>query len=293
MADPKPKKSITRAIEGKPSRNFSSFDDMAEHAVLHGRAKCLEAIRKEPSPLWGDLLFEWFTQGQIGCIFAVALAQNGESPNWYNVLMEETGWDADTVTAVVDDAANDGADAIQIIFPGRGDVDQAISIMAELLKSDRWLCADVWRLSEEPECNSHQLGLRWISPEKTYESWVLGIGDFPEQPFTRRFSGAPFIALVIRPTPPVEKRAPTKIGESGLPAAHLAHLDDTLGGNQNLRDRWTEATRTAKRHLIKPEPMSRARARVTFALSAEAYSKLAAQAPVRPYVEASEEAAST
>jgi hypothetical protein len=280
--DHKPKKSVTRSIEGKVPRSFSSFDDLAEWAVEGKRATSVEAVRQQPTELWGELLFGWFGQGQIACIFAISLAQKGNRDNWYNILMPATGWDADMVTAVVDAQAEAGADAIQLIFPGAGNADQAVAIISELVKSKRWLVADVGQLPDEPGCNSHQVGLRWISPDNTYESWVLGIGDFPEQPFTRRFSNAPFIALVIRPSPPVNDRAPAVNGESGLPAAHLAHLDDELGDNDDKRKKWTLGTRTAKRHLIKPEPLSRARARVTFAFDANTYGTLKAQAHVQP-----------
>ncbi|WP_374588721.1 hypothetical protein [Ideonella dechloratans] len=279
----KPKKSVTRSIEGKAVRTFSSFNDLAEWAVAEKRATSVDVVRNQPTELWGELLFDWFGQGQIACIFAVSLAQKGSRDNWYNILMPATGWDAETVTAVVDAQAEAGADAIQIIFPGTGDADQAVAIMTELVKSSRWLVADVGQLAEEGDCKSHQVGLRWISPDKSYESWVLGIGDFDAQPFTRRFTGAPFVALVIRPSPPVNDRAPAVNGESGLPAAHLAHLDDELGDNDDKRKKWTDGTRTAKRHLIKPEPLSRARARVTFAFSPDMYAKLQAQAKVQPY----------
>ena len=276
-------KSITRAIQGRKPRSFSSFDDLAEWAVAEKRATTVEAVRQQPTELWGELLFEWFGQGQIACIFAVALAQNRNRNNWYNILLPATGWDAEMVTAVVDAQAEAGADAIQLIFPGAGDAAQAVAIIAELVRSDRWLCADVGQMAEEPQCRSHQVGLRWISPDRKYESWVLGIGDFAEQPFTRRFAGAPFLALVIRPSPPMTDRAPAVTGESGLPAAHLAHLDDELGDNQRTRDAWTEGTRTAKRHLINPEPLSRARARVTFAFDSAGFDALQAQASVQPY----------
>lgn len=278
----KPKKSITRAINGNGTRSFSSFDDLAEWAVAEKRATDVAAVRQQPTELWGELLFGWFAQGQIACIFAVALAQNANRDNWYNILMPSEGWDADTVTEVVDAQAEAGAEAIQLIFPGTGDESQAIAIISKLVKSDRWLCADVGRLADEPGCDSRQVGLRWISPDRDYESWVLGIGDFPEQPFTRRFMGAPFIALVIRPSPPINERAPAVLGESGLPAAHLAHLDDEIGNNDEKRKKWTAGTRTAKRHLINPEPLSRARARVTFAFSADHFAALVKEANVLP-----------
>ena len=67
-----------------------------------------------------------------------------------------------------------------------------------------------------------------------------------------------------------------------MPASHLAHLDDGLGEDQATRDKWMAATRTGKRALLNPEPLSRARAKVTFTFEAAAYEMLMAGASVRP-----------
>lgn len=84
-------------------------------------------------------------------------------------------------------------------------------------------------------------------------------------PFTRRFKNAPFIALVLRPTPPTDF-VPEKKFESGLQASHLAHMNDTLGDNQDKRDNYTDRTRRTKFAFLGPELLSTARAKVTFAL---------------------------
>ncbi len=270
----KPNKTLKKAIGEGKNRYFSSFDDLAQWAVGLGAADSVEEVRQSPSELWGTLLMEWYTQGQVACVFAVKLAQAAARS------MQQTQWvtavfgdelSADVVTGVVDEAAERGDEAIQLIFPGAGDAAHAARILAALSQHTRWLCADVGTLEDESHCDTRQLGLRWISSNGQYESWALGIADFDPMAFTRRLSGAPFVALVLRPTPPVADRAPPVFGDAGLQASHLAHLDDGLGENKEQRDKWTEATRLSKRALLSPDPLSRARAKVTFAFDANDY----------------------
>jgi len=269
----KPTKSLKKTISDGRNRYFSTFDDLAEWAVSRGAAGSVEEIRQTPSDLWGALVFEWYTQGQVACVFAVKLAQAAEKTTWVSAVIGGE-LDADVVTGIVDEAAARQDEAIQLLFPGAGDAAHAAEILTALSRHDRWLCADVGVLDEEPHCDTRQLGLRWISPDGTYESWALGIADYDPVAFTRRFKGAPFTALVLRPTPPVENRAHPVIGDAGLQAAHLAHLDDGLGDNKEQRDKWTEATRLSKRALLSPEPLSRARAKVTFSFEAKDHDAL-------------------
>ena len=277
---PKPTKTLTKQIANGGPRRFSTFDDLSQWAVAIGRAGSVEEVREQRFDLWGDLVFEWYTQGQIACIFAVYLARDAEKVSWLSAVVSGE-FNADAVTALVDTAAEAKAEAIQLLFPGAGDAAHAAEILCALSKHPRWLCADVGTLPDEAHCVSRQIGLRWISPAGDYESWALGLADFDPMPFTRRFTGAPFVALVLRPTPPVTERAPPVTGEAGLPASHLAHLDDGLGEDKATRDKWTESTRTGKRALLNPEPLSRARAKVTFAFEAAEYEQLMAQAKVQ------------
>lgn len=277
---PKPNKTLTRLIADGGQRRFSTFDDLAQWAVDIGLADSVEQVRQERTNLWGNLVFQWYTQAQIACIFAVNLARDAEKAAWLTAVVSGS-LNADAVTELVDTAADAKVEAIQLLFPGRGDAAQAAQILCALSSHPRWLCADVGTLPDEPHCATRQVGLRWISPSREYESWALGLADFEPMPFTRRFGGAPFVALVLRPTPPVAGRAPELTGDAGLPAAHLAHLDDGLGIDQETRDKWTVHTRTGKRALLNPEPLSRARAKVTFAFTPEDYEELMARATVR------------
>ena len=276
----KPAKTLTKQIASGGPRRFSTFDDLSQWAVAIGRAGSVEEVREQRFDLWGDLVFEWYTQGQIACIFAVYLARDAEKVSWLSAVVSGK-FDSDAVTALVDTAAEAEAEAIQLLFPGGGDAAHAAEILCALSTHPRWLCADVGTLPDEAHCVTRQIGLRWISPDGDYESWALGLADFDPMPFTRRFTSAPFVALVLRPTPPVPERVPPVTGEAGLPASHLAHLDDGLGDDKTTRDKWMESTRTGKRALLSPEPLSRARAKVTFAFEADAYEALMAPAKVQ------------
>jgi hypothetical protein len=277
----RPAKSLTKQVPDAQPRRFSTFDDLARWAVEIGRAGSIQEIRETRRDLWGDLVFEWYTQGQVACIFAVRLAKASDKTTWVTAVVSGA-FDADAVTALVDAAAEDGAEVIQLLFPGAGDAAQAGLIVRELSLHPRWLCADVGVLDGEAGCLSRQVGLRWISPDRDYESWALGIADFEPMPFTRRFKGAPFVGLVLRPTPPVDGRAPPVTGEAGLPASHLAHLDDGLGEDQETRDKWTHNTRIGKRALLSPEPLSRARAKVTFTFQPEDFESVMVGARLNP-----------
>ena len=268
----RPAKSVTKGVGPRDSRPFSSFDDLAAWAVALGRAADIDDVRNNQRGLWGDLLFEWYTQGQIACVFAQQLARTPMDAGWYSAVVEGD-WSAEHVTGAIDAAAAFGAEAFQLLFPGDGTVEEALDITRRLAQHPRWACSDNGWLDGETG-DSVQVGLRWISADGGYESWALGLAPFEPMPFTRRLANAPFIALVLRPTPPMPDRAPVPTGSTGLPASHLAHMDDGLGTDADKRQRWTEGTGKAKRALISPDPLSRARAKVTFALPAWARGEL-------------------
>ena len=262
-----------KGVGPRDARPFSSFDDLATWAVQLGRASDVHDVRVNKRALWPDLLFEWYTQGQVACVFAQVLARDPRAAGWFSVVVEGA-WTADHVTGVVDAAAEFGAEGLQLLFPGEATPEQAIDLTRRLAEDRRWTCSENGWLDGESG-DSLQIGLRWISSDGSYESWVLGIAPFEPMPFTRRFAGAPFLAVVLRPTRPIAERAPVPVGISGLPASHLAHMDDGLGTDHDKREKWRQGTVKAKRALISPDPLSRARAKVTFAFPAWARSELA------------------
>ena len=275
----KPEKQLQRATRdvvrkiGDSSRSFPSFDSLAQWAVSQGYAENVEAVRQGHRELWPELLYEWYKTNQIACLFAVSLARKWDEAKWYSAVIEDA-WDADVLTAIVDAHFEMGTEGLQILLPGGGTEEEALRIVTLLAAHPRWSCEDTGWLEGEQGDSIH-IGLRWISPDKSFESWALGIAPFDPMPFTRQFVKAPFIALVIRPSAPADNRARTPKGCTGLPASHLAHMDDNLGDDTATRDKWTAQTKQGKRALIHPEPLSRARAKVTFSFSGDYREKLA------------------
>lgn len=282
----KPAKTHEKHTHEGPTKRFSTFDDLAQWAVDSDHAPSVQAVRETPSDLWRSLLFTWYAQGQIGCMFAVILARAQDEDKWVTMILDGE-LNAEGITGLVDQFASSGVDAIQFLFPGAGDAQQAASILRVLGSHPRWRCFDVGVLPEEPECDTRQVGLRWLSPEESepvYESWALGLGDFEPMAQTRRFKGSPFIALVLRPTPPIESRAPAGRGDTGYPAAHVAHMDDGLEDDQIKRDKFTESSKNNKRGMVRPEPMSRARAKVTFSFTSTDFEALLSDVPMHKSV---------
>lgn len=275
----KPEKQLQRATRdvvrqmGDTSRAYPSFDSLAVWAVSQGHAESVEAVRQEHQELWPELLYEWYKTNQIACLFAVHLARRWEEAKWYSAVIEDA-WDADVLTAIVDAHFELGTEGLQILLPGDGTAEEALRIVTLLAAHPRWSCEDTGWLPGE-EGDSIHIGLRWIAPDSSFESWALGIAPFAPMPFTRRFDKAPFIALVLRPSAPADQRARTPKGCTGLPASHLAHMDDDLGDNNATREKWTTETKRGKHALIQPEPLSRARAKVTFSFSGDYREKLA------------------
>ncbi|WP_228893951.1 hypothetical protein [Pseudoduganella aquatica] len=275
----KPEKQLQRATRdvvrqmGDTSRAYPSFDSLAAWAASQGHAESVEAVRQEHKELWPELLYEWYKTNQIACLFAVHLARRWEEAKWYSAVIEDA-WDADVLTAIVDAHFELGTEGLQILLPGDGTAEEALRIVTLLAAHPRWSCEDTGWLPGE-EGDSIHIGLRWIAPDSSFESWALGIAPFVPMPFTRRFDKAPFIALVLRPSAPADQRARTPKGCTGLPASHLAHMDDDLGDNNATREKWTTETKRGKHALIQPEPLSRARAKVTFSFSGDYREKLA------------------
>jgi len=252
---------------GKP-REFSSFDDFAQALLDDGVIQSKEELQTTSRDLLGELLFNWYIQGQIACVFAQMLAREatkslGQHPKWQTVVVDAETDLTRLQQQLVEDA--DRLEAIQLIFLGPGTAEHAVEIVLALCKNENWTCHEKgWMKGEHGD--ALLVGLRWNKPSSDYVSWVLGIAPFEPMPFTRRFVGAPFIALVLRPSPPTNFN-PTPI-EGKFRASHLAHMDDLMGSDEEKRQRTDRLTRFNKQTLLGDELRSHARAQTTFALPA-------------------------
>jgi hypothetical protein len=253
-------KSVLREIGAKKTRAFSSFHDYLKVLIADGTVTSShDLVTRKPS-LLGEILFQWYQQGQIACVFAQQLAK-AATPAWGSVTIQGTVDPGQLETVLIDAAKN--LDALQLVFPGPATAQQACDLIKELCVHPSWSCKELpWM--EDEKGRSMQVGLRWHPEGTDYVSWVLGIAPFDTMPFTRRLIGSPFIALVIRSAPPA-KFNPAK-PEEGLRPSHLAHMNDMLGEDKEKRAKYDATTRKAKIALLGSELRSTARAKVTFAL---------------------------
>ena len=254
-------KSVIREIGANSIRSFSSFDDYVNVLIAEGLVKSTQDLVSRRPELLGGVLFKWYQQGQVACIFARMLAAKPDPTKWQSITIEGNV-DVDQLETVLVDAAR-RLQALQLIFPGPGSAQHAVDLIKALCEHESWSCKEMpW--FEDEKGRTVQVGLRWHLKDSEYVSWVLGIAPFDTMPFTRRFQGAPFIALVFRPSAPTAFIDPKY--ESGLQASHLAHMDDGLGTDQAKRDMFTDGTKRAKFALLGGELLSTARAKVTFSL---------------------------
>ena len=254
-------RSVLREIGANDIRSFSSFTDYLNILAQDGVVTSVDDLIKRRPDLLGSILFEWFSQGQIACVFAQRLAKAVNPTKWQSITVQGTV-DAAQLEPILEEAASK-LEALQLIFPGPGTAQQAVTLLHSLCEHPSWSCREIDWMPDE-RGRSIQLGLRWHRNNSQYTSWVLGIAPFEPMPFTRRFIDAPFIALVLRPSPPTVS-VPTPI-ESGFEASHLAHMDDELGENQEKRDKVANATKRAKAALLGSDLHSTARAKITFSL---------------------------
>jgi hypothetical protein len=197
----------------------------------------------------------------MGCVFAQVLAGDPNKANWRSLTNRQKLPPLQFVSQLGDQI--ESFQAIQLIFPGAGTAKQAADLVVALCADPAWTCYEMpWKDGEKG--NSIPVGLRWQSP-KGFTSWILGIAPFEPMPFTRKFVGAPFLALVYRPSPPADRLHATD-SASGLRASHLAHVDDLLGSDEVKRKKLWDFTGKKKRALLGPDFLSTARAQVTFAL---------------------------
>jgi hypothetical protein len=251
---------VLREVGADKIRAFSSFPDLLQHFVDLKLVKSSDDLLKNRPDLLYEILFRWYRQGQIGCVFARQLAHDPKKAQWRSEIVE-AGFKVDALNKRIDELAPDSA-ALQLIFPGLTTAKHAAELVAKLCTSDRWAAHQVgWKFKERGR--SFQVGLRWDAADKSYTSWVLGVADFEPMPFTRRLVGAPFTALVFRPSAPADF-APATDAVSGLPAAHLAHMNDGFGTDETLRKKIKQMTIDAKQELLGSDLWATARAQITF-----------------------------
>ena len=253
---PKRGKSVDKTLASGEVKSFSSYQDHVAYLLGKGEIQSEAELLGSKRELLSSILFSWVIQGQLACVFARALAKDPALAGWLSVVVDP-GPDLPQRIQPTLEAAKDSAHAIQFILPGLTTPSHCAQLIHTLCNHPSWSWEEI--PPQEPLTSPAVLvGLRWKVPSSKYESWVLGIAPFTTMPFTRRFEGAPFMALALRPSTPPAWAPPTDV-------VHLAHMEDGLQ-SQDQRDLYTHLTKEWKAKLLVDDSPSTARARVTFTL---------------------------
>lgn len=200
----------------------------------------------------GDVFLQWVRSGQLGCLFAVKLARAPDEAKWASVTPVVDDGLAQRLQPILEAAAGT-AEALQIILPGVATAERIVDVINILCRHPSWYWEKI-PSTQADASGCFLLGLRWSLPSEGARSWTLGFAPIDSMPFTRRFVGAPFSALVFRTiTPPPDEKLPGVV--------HLAYMP-TLGAPESY---WAKTSKL-KSELVGDAFPDAAKAKVTFSL---------------------------
>lgn len=268
--DPKPnpdlpnlKKSGARTLNDKREYRYSTLTDYIDHYIATGLAKDLPDLINNHSHLIAEIFFRWISTGQLGCIFALRLAQSPRENRWLPIVIPEA-LKEETLGSFLNanlDAAGDSHEAAAVILPYVKTEEDIVALVNELCNdpSGRWYWTEDG-ISPDPNGAVKLIGLRWILKSDQSVNYVLGFASVPNMPFTRQ---SPFTAIFLR----IRDHKMTSIErESGRIKVHLADLDSRLE-SQELHNEYLELTKPYRANRVEPHMLPVARAKVTFAVS--------------------------
>lgn len=232
--------------------SFPTFYDIANHLVATGEIARPEELSAERVDLLGDVFLQWVGSGQLGCLFAMRLARTPDQAGWTSVTPAVDDGLARRLQPILEAAAGT-AEALQIILPGVATAERVVEVINILCRHPGWYWEEI-PSTQADASGCFLVGLRWSLPSEGARSWTLGFAPIDSMPFTRRFVGAPFSALVFRTiTPPPSDDLPGVV--------HLAYMP-TLGAPES----YGEKTSKLKRELVGDAFPDAAKAKVTFSL---------------------------
>src|SRR4051794_12531647 len=123
-------RSVVRTIPGTEPRSFPSFSDFAARLINAGTIRSEQELSDTRADLLSGILFEWYRQGQIACVFARRLACSPDANNWTSIVVQ--GDSSPEILDVVLETASTELQALQLIFPGSGLPDQAVRLINSL-----------------------------------------------------------------------------------------------------------------------------------------------------------------
>lgn len=257
-------KSLKITTKSGRSKSFSTLDDYLGALINQNVVSDLDDLITNQLQLIPDIQSHWIIGSQTGCLFASKLAKSKED-KWINAVVTGLPDHEEAylmIDSAVDQAFNNNAEGIQVIMPELTDSDRLVEFLRRISMRTNW---QIQQISENP-ATVIPVGLRWIFPDSSYVSWVLGFAPLDSMPITRR---APFASIIMRlggpgRCPIIAGHAERKIDESiGILPVHLADLNDGLKTDDQVRKYWA-GTRNQKEEILAGHLGEAARARVTF-----------------------------
>jgi hypothetical protein len=235
--------------------------------VEQGLVRDEEDLRSRRPDLLGELMLNWIQHTQTGCRFATHLAKQRDRAGW-STLVFPTHLDDETFATLVATSlrgAKDEAEMVMFVFPWADTPSDVAEVIRQLVRCEGWWWEEQMTLDEQPH-DDVLVGLRWLLPSRTSESWALGFAPFDFMPFTRR---GPYASVVLRPRDPTIEMPP-----EGRAPVHLAQVPHFLGDRGRYKGEVWLSTEQQRRDLLQGELTYAARARVTFALPKELVAQL-------------------
>jgi hypothetical protein len=272
--DPKPhpdlpnlKKSGTQTLNDGREFRYSTITDYVDHLIAAGLVKDIPDLIANHSHLIAEIFFRWISTGQLGCIFALKLAQSPRENRWLPIVIPEALKEGKSLGAFLNanlDAAAESHEAAAIIMPDVRTERDVVALVNALCSdpSGRWYWTNDG-VSPDPDGAVRLIGLRWVLKSNESVNYVLGFAAIKSMPFTRQ---SPFAAIFLR----IKDHKMTKVErEDGRIKVHLADLDSRLE-SQELHDEYLLLTKPYRANRVEPQFLPVARAKVTFAVSPEA-----------------------
>ncbi len=153
----RPEKSTTREVDKDDIRRFSSFSDFVAALAADKVVKSKDDLVLNHPELLSPILFDWYRQGQVACLFAMRIAKTPADHRWESAVVQGPP-DPHALEPILLAAATT-VNAIQLIFPGDGTASQTVSLINALCEHPSWTCHEIpWIPMENP--SSLLVGLR-------------------------------------------------------------------------------------------------------------------------------------
>ncbi len=242
---------------------YPSLADYVEYYVAQGLVNDLDDLVQNYGHLIAEVVFNWISTAQVGCVFAAKLARKPRENRWLPIVQLGALAEGNRLGSLLSmqlDVASRSHEAAALIFPDITTQDGIVALVNALCDdpSGRW-----YRTDESVDANESApmslIGLRWVLTEDKSVNLVLGFAPLETMPLTRQ---APFTTLFLRIVD--EKRTPSQ-REDGRIQVHLADLDSTYHP-QERHDKIWDLTKQMRANQVELHMTTAARARNLFSI---------------------------